>query len=54
MKNQHGSFGVIDEVQNKNIILIDDVTTTGATLVEARTVLLKHGAKSVLAYTLAH
>ncbi|MBI5798386.1 MAG: ComF family protein [Candidatus Yonathbacteria bacterium] len=41
-------------VRKKNIILIDDVTTTGATLAEARKVLLKAGAKTVRAYTIAH
>lgn len=54
MKNQHGSFGVVGEPSNKHIILIDDVTTTGATLVEAREVLLRSGAQSIIAYTLAH
>lgn len=54
IKNQHGSFDVVGEIHNKHIILIDDVTTTGATLNEARAVLLKNGAQSVIAYTLAH
>lgn len=54
MKNQHGSFGIVDGAYSTHIILIDDVTTTGATLVEARNILLKNGAQSVLAYTLAH
>ncbi len=54
IKNQRGSFGVIGQIQNKHIILVDDVTTTGATLAEARKVLLKSGARSVIAATLAH
>jgi predicted amidophosphoribosyltransferase len=37
-----------------NIILIDDVTTTGATLLEARKKLLTSGALHVIAYTIAH
>lgn len=53
-KNQHNSFIVSKNVQGKNIILIDDVTTTGATLNEARRVLLAHGAKDVKAFTIAH
>jgi competence protein ComFC len=41
-------------IKNKNIILIDDVTTTGATLSEARKVLKQAGAKKVIAFTIAH
>jgi ComF family protein len=40
-------------VQGKKILLIDDVRTTGATLVSAAEVLLDAGAKSVSAYCLA-
>lgn len=54
LKNQHNSFKVMKDVKNLNIILVDDVTTTGATLGEARNTLLKAGAKSVKAVTLAH
>lgn len=38
---------------NKNIILIDDVTTTGATIHEARKILKRVGAKNVYGFTLA-
>ena len=41
------------KVRGKTLILIDDVTTTGATLRECARVLLKAGAKEVRAITLA-
>ena len=37
----------------KNIILIDDVTTTGATMFEAERVLKKYGVKKIKLLTLA-
>jgi competence protein ComFC len=54
LQNQHNAFVVQKEVQGVSIILVDDVTTTGATLLEARRVLLLAGATQVQAYTLAH
>ena len=54
LQNQHNAFTVHKNVKNLHIILIDDVTTTGATIFEARRVLLKKGAASVSAATLAH
>ena len=36
------------------IILIDDVTTTGATLVESRRALKDAGVKDIFAFTIAH
>lgn len=54
-ENLKGAFIADPEVvHRKNIILIDDVTTTGATLTEARKALLKAGARSVRAYAVAH
>lgn len=54
--NPQGSFSVTKEIslKNKDIIIIDDVTTTGATLKEACDTLKKAGARDVKAITLAH
>ena len=54
LRNQHNAFRVATSVSGMNIILVDDVTTTGATLLEARKVLLQSGASSVEAFTVAH
>jgi len=58
LKNIIGSFAVKNEklnlVKNRNIILIDDILTTGATLNEARKTLKKAGARKIIAFTVAH
>ncbi len=58
LKNIIGSFAIklekINLVKNRNIILIDDILTTGATLSEARKVLKQAGARKIIAFTLAH
>jgi len=56
LKNLAGSFSVLNQekIKNRNLILLDDVTTTGATLKEARNILKKAGAKKIIAFTLAH
>lgn len=60
IKNQINSFyiktndNLLENIKNKNIILIDDVTTTGSTINEARNILMKNGFKNVTAITLAH
>ncbi|MFA6324893.1 MAG: ComF family protein [Candidatus Paceibacterota bacterium] len=56
LKNIIGSFVVKNKelIKNRNIILIDDVTTTGATLTEARKILKEAGARKIIAFTVAH
>ena len=54
LTNQNKSFTASPFVRGLNVILVDDVTTTGATLAEARKTLLKAGANSVKAITVAH
>lgn len=56
MKNVTNSFAVqnSEKIKSRNIILLDDVTTTGATLSEAKKVLREAGARKVVAFTLAH
>ena len=50
------AFEVADKaaVKNKNILLVDDVLTTGATVGEISRILKKAGAKSVNVITLCH
>ncbi len=54
--NVYGSFTVINPVTvyGAHILLIDDIVTTGATLIEAKRVLKEAGAKTVTALTVAH
>jgi competence protein ComFC len=56
LKNLKDSFRVVNEslIKKRNIILIDDVTTTGATLSEAKKILKQNGAKKIIAFAVAH
>ena len=55
LKNLIGAFQAHSQkVSGKTIILIDDVTTTGATITEATRALKEAGAKQVIAFTIAH
>ncbi len=56
LKNLNGAYAVRNgySVHGRNIIIIDDITTTHATLIEARRVLKAAGARTVLGFTIAH
>ena len=43
-----------ESIEGANIVLVDDVTTTGATLKEAKKTLKEAGAKKIIAFTIAH
>lgn len=55
VKNLMGAFKVsrIEDIKNKNVILIDDVMTTGATINECKYVLKKSGANKITVLTIA-
>ncbi len=56
LKNLLGVFSVSNSsiIKDREIIVIDDVTTTGATLKEASRALYQVGAKKVISIVLAH
>lgn len=56
LQNLAGAFSVSDAaaVQDKTVVLLDDVKTTGATLEEAAKTLKQAGAKKIWAITVAH
>lgn len=53
--NAFSSYECIEDAvkKNQNIFLVDDIMTTGATLVACATLLYKNGAKNVIPITLA-
>ncbi len=55
-ENLRGCFRITEKqlVGNKDIVVIDDVLTTGSTLVEITKTLKQAGARSVLCFTFAH
>jgi len=55
LKNLEDAFSVSPkaDIKDKNILLIDDIITTGSTLGECAKILLGGGAKSVRCFTLA-
>ncbi len=55
-KNMHNAFTVRDfsQIQGKDILLLDDVVTTGATLTSAKSTLQKAGARNILCVAVAH
>ena len=57
-ENVAGVFSINEKkkhlLKNKDIIIIDDLSTTGATLMEMKKVLEKNGARKVIAMTIAH
>lgn len=56
LENLVGTFEVKNPeiIKGRNIILIDDVVTTGATISEAKKELRKNGARKIVAFSIAH
>ena len=56
LSNLKGCFSVEDAFlfKNKNVIIFDDVVTTGATFAECRKTLLSAGAREVFCFAIAH
>ena len=57
VNNMRGAFNVLpmktSKIENKNILLLDDVYTTGATTNECKSILYKNGAQKVITLTIA-
>ena len=53
--NLRGVFKInsANDIKNKNVILIDDVMTTGATISECKYILKKSGVKQIIVLTIA-
>ena len=55
LKNLKNCFSAdAEKVKGRNIILIDDVITTGTTMSEASRTLKEAGAKNVIGFSIAH
>ncbi len=56
LENLQGSFAVPDpqKIAGKTVILVDDILTTGATIIECSRELKKAGAKNIIALVVAH
>ena len=56
LQNIKGCFSVSnhEKIKGSNIILIDDVITTGATMNEASRILIEAGADQVICFAIAH
>lgn len=56
LKNVKGVFGIKNNelIKNKVVIIIDDVTTTGGTILEIMKLLKQSGVRKVLGFTIAH
>lgn len=56
LKNLVGAFAVKNgvDLHGQNVIIIDDIITTGATINEATKVLKEVGAREIIAFTVAH
>ncbi|MCG2694611.1 ComF family protein [Candidatus Parcubacteria bacterium] len=56
LKNLKNCFSVKnpEKIKGRNIILLDDVTTTGTTMKEAKRTLRKYGAKKIICMAIAH
>ena len=56
LENMRGMFSVRNpkQIQDRTVIIVDDVTTTGATLNEIERILLAAGARNCIALTIAH
>jgi ComF family protein len=52
-KNLHQAFAALRQAQDKNILLIDDVATTGSTLHQAALALKKSGAANITCLVIA-
>jgi len=52
-KNVQNAFKVCKDIKGKNIVLVDDIVTSGATLLEISKVLYENGANRVKCFTLS-